>query len=178
VGRRLRRLHRRHCQTDRPAAGADVREQRTRLPGTWTTVDDTSVGITTSWGQRLDIPRQDLASLQFRNGRLMSLSDLTPANVEQTPYFDRLLPWQVDRSLDGKPLLLSDGPIARGLAVHARTALTYSLAGGFRAVPQPRRISAAGRPAGRCGRARDRRRPHAVRKETTRAERSRRSTSP
>ncbi|MGC4031963.1 MAG: NPCBM/NEW2 domain-containing protein [Tepidisphaeraceae bacterium] len=101
------------------------------VPGTWTGLSANTLTLTTAWGQAIEFDRPSISKILFRNGRVVSLSDLKPAAVEQTPYFDRLLPWQVDRSLDGKPLLLADGPVARGLAVHSRTVLSYSLDGAF-----------------------------------------------
>jgi hypothetical protein len=65
------------------------------------------------------------------NGRLTYLSDLKPATVDQVPYFDRMLPYQVNRSLTGGKLKLSDGEYPRGIAVHSRTVLTYDLAGQY-----------------------------------------------
>ncbi len=55
------------------------------------------------------------------------LSDLEPSKVEETPYFGRRCPYRRDVALDGSPLKLEDQPIAKGLAVHSRTALTYDL---------------------------------------------------
>ena len=98
--------------------------------GTWTGLDEKAVSFTTAWGQSLQLSRTDVNKIVFRNGRVVSLSDLTPIDVKQTPYFDRMLPWQADKGLDGKPLQL-DGPVPRGLAMHSQTALTYALDGGF-----------------------------------------------
>ncbi|HEX8325086.1 MAG TPA: NPCBM/NEW2 domain-containing protein [Tepidisphaeraceae bacterium] len=136
---------------DAPAAApqqAFVLASGNALPGTWTSIDDKSVGLTTTWGQALTLPRRDVTRIAFRNGRVLSLSDLTPARVEQTPYFDRLLGWKIDRALDDKPLQLTDGPVARGLAVHARTQLTYALNGQF---VQFRSRVGFQQPAGRSG---------------------------
>ena len=101
-----------------------------QFTGTWTGLDDKIVSFTTAWGQPLQLARSDVNKISFHNGRVVSLSDLTPVDVKQTPYFDRMLPWQADKTLDGKPLQL-DGPVPRGLAMHSQTALTYALSGEF-----------------------------------------------
>jgi hypothetical protein len=72
-----------------------------------------------------------LAGIDFKNGRLAYVSDLSPVKVEQTPYFDRLIPYRTDVSLGGGPLKLSDGTYSKGLAVHSRCVLEYALDGRF-----------------------------------------------
>jgi hypothetical protein len=72
-----------------------------------------------------------IASIDFVNGKVSSLCDLKPSKVEETGYFGRVMPFQVDKSLTGGPLLLSDGPCARGIAVHSRCALEYDVSSGF-----------------------------------------------
>ncbi|HKD38272.1 MAG TPA: NPCBM/NEW2 domain-containing protein, partial [Pirellulales bacterium] len=50
---------------------------------------------------------------------------------EQTPYFDRLMPYRVDASLTGGQLVMNDGPVSKGIAVHTKTILEYEIGGGF-----------------------------------------------
>jgi NPCBM/NEW2 domain len=66
-----------------------------------------------------------------RNGRNASLADLQPSSEELTPYFDRLMKWTVDKSLDGRPLKIGSKTYTRGLGMHSRTVLTYDLDGRF-----------------------------------------------
>jgi hypothetical protein len=77
----------------------------------------------------MKIQMSSISSIDFVNGRVSSLCDLKPTKVEQTPYFGRVMPYQVDKSLTGGPLVLSDGPCARGIAVHSRCVLEYDVAG-------------------------------------------------
>ncbi len=77
----------------------------------------------------VDIPLAQLATIGVRNGRLTWLGDLKPSGIVQVPYFDRLMPFRVDQSLTGGPLVLVDGPVAKGVAVHTRCTLTYDIAG-------------------------------------------------
>jgi hypothetical protein len=79
----------------------------------------------------LKIPVSKIGKIDFRNGRLVYLSDLKPAQVEQTPFFDRVLGFRVDSSLTGGTLQLQDGPTTRGVAVHSHCVLKYDLGGKF-----------------------------------------------
>jgi hypothetical protein len=75
------------------------------------------IEITPTNGGKLKIAVSKIGRIEFRNGRLVYLSDLKPAQVEQTPYFDRILGFRVNTSLNGGTLQLSDGPTTRGVAV-------------------------------------------------------------
>ena len=101
------------------------------ISGTWVGVNGEAVQLKTKWGQELSIPNARVKSVRFKNGRLVYLSDLTPAKVEQVPYFDRVVPYRVDQGLKGGPLKLSDGEYARGIAVHSHTTLHYDVGGRF-----------------------------------------------
>jgi hypothetical protein len=79
----------------------------------------------------LDIPLDQLASIDIKNGRLTWLGDLPPTAVSQIPYFDRLMPYRVNQSLTGGELTLSDGHVSKGIAVHTKCALTYGINGAF-----------------------------------------------
>jgi hypothetical protein len=81
---------------------------------------------------RLEWPAENLRRIDFSGRRVRHLSTLEPVLVEQTPYFDQVWPWKIDRSLEEEPLRLraGDGSLrlySRGLALHSRTALTYTL---------------------------------------------------
>ena len=101
-----------------------------RVSGQLVAVDeDGALKITTPWGGLLSLPRSTIAKMKTANGRLIHLTELEPIRVEETPYFDRMLSYRVDRSLTGGPLRLQDGKHARGIAVHSRTILDYDLGG-------------------------------------------------
>jgi hypothetical protein len=103
------------------------------ISGLWKRFDANSgtVGLQTPWGATLDIPISNITRMTSVNGRLMYLTDLKPIAIEQTPYFDRMLPWQINRSLIGGPLKLADGEYKIGIAVHSRTVLTYDAGGQY-----------------------------------------------
>jgi NPCBM/NEW2 domain len=76
---------------------------------------------------RMELPLAMLTKLETRNGRMVYVSDLTPISVSQSPYFERLMPYQVNQSLTGGAMRLNDGTVAKGIAVHSRCVLTYAL---------------------------------------------------
>lgn len=103
------------------------------ITGLWRRFDTATgtIGIQTAWGASLDLPFAEVTRVISTNGRLTYLSDLKPVAVEQTPYFDRMLTYRIDKSLIGGPLKLSDGEYPHGIAVHSRTVLTYDIAGTY-----------------------------------------------
>jgi hypothetical protein len=90
-----------------------------------------NVELQTPGGSTVKILVSRLGKIEFKNGRMVFLSDLKPAQVEQTPYFDRMLGFRVDTSLSGGTLTLGDGPTTRGVAVHSRCVLKYDLGAKF-----------------------------------------------
>jgi NPCBM/NEW2 domain len=107
------------------------------LAGHLLDASDARARLDTAWGQTLDLPISQITELVTRNGRLAYLSDMTPDSVNQTPYFDRMIPYRNDRSLTGDPIKLigDDTTYDRGVSTHSRTILRYALGGrytGFR----------------------------------------------
>lgn len=84
-------------------------------------------------GSTVSVPFTMVLGIDCVSGRQVWLSSLTPAAVEQTPYFGRVMGYKLDQGLAGGPITLQDGPHAHGIAVHSRCVLTYDLgaAGGF-----------------------------------------------
>lgn len=101
------------------------------ISGQWKTLSAGNVGIETAWGKTMNIPLDTIANIQCRNGKLVYLSDLAPAHVEQVPYFDRVFPYRNDSSLNGGALKLLDGYYDKGIAVHSRSLLEYDVGGKF-----------------------------------------------
>jgi alpha-glucosidase len=69
--------------------------------------------------------------LEVKNGKLVYLSALKPTEVKYTPYLDGSFPYKVDRAVSGRPLRLSGKVFNRGLGVHSKTELTYTLDGSY-----------------------------------------------
>jgi hypothetical protein len=102
-----------------------------QISGTLSSLEAKTLVMQSRAGTELRIPIDQITKIVTRNGRLTYLSDLKPTKVEQTPYFDRLMEYRLDKSLNGKPILLSDGTYAHGISVHSRCVLTYDLGGKY-----------------------------------------------
>lgn len=98
------------------------------IPGQLTRIEPgTTVHFKSSWGQEFSWPYSNVVRMSIRNGRTTPLTDQQPVSVEQTPYFDRQLPWTTDKSLTGPPLMIGEKRYARGVCLHSKTVLTYAL---------------------------------------------------
>jgi NPCBM/NEW2 domain-containing protein len=103
-----------------------------RITGEWLALTSNAIRLKPSWGPELAVPLERLTRLTVLNGRLVFLPDIRPAEVQESSSFDTPHPFRIDRSQGGRPLRLGGRVYARGLGVHARSALTYALAGSFR----------------------------------------------
>ena len=101
------------------------------LSGLWVGLAGGVLELRTPWEGKVSVPVEKVARLKSRNGGLVYLSDLTPAKVEQVPYFDRMLAFRADQSLTGSRLKLADGEYDKGLAVHSRCLLHYDVGGSY-----------------------------------------------
>ncbi|HEX7899713.1 MAG TPA: NPCBM/NEW2 domain-containing protein [Planctomycetota bacterium] len=93
------------------------------------------------YGQERKVGRASLASLHFKNGRVVYLSDLAPKAVEEEANYirgpkklpsDLDYPFQRDRGAKGGPIVLGGVEHRKGLGVRAHSALTYPLNGAYR----------------------------------------------
>lgn len=78
------------------------------------------------------MPIEQLAAVEFRNGRLTFLSELEPAEYRHTPYLGLTYPFQRDRSVMGNVLRLRGSVYTKGLGVHSRSELSYQIDGRYR----------------------------------------------
>jgi hypothetical protein len=101
------------------------------ISGQWIGLAKNTLELRTPWGESTSIPVPQVSSIDSKNGRLVYLSDLTPSKVEQTPFFNRVIPFRLDAGLDGGALTLSDGKYPKGIAMHARCILQYNLNANF-----------------------------------------------
>jgi hypothetical protein len=85
-----------------------------------------------AFGARLSLDLARLLRVEFRGGRLVYLSDLDPAEVKETPFFDLVWAYRRDRSVDGNPLRIGSATYRKGLGVHSRCELSYALDGAVR----------------------------------------------
>jgi hypothetical protein len=102
-----------------------------RLTGWWISLGPDVLTIRLPWGDNLDVPVGSIARIEVKNGRLVYLSELRPAEVRQIPYIDGSFPFKNDRSVSGRPLRLAGKSYRRGLGTHSRCELTYALNGGY-----------------------------------------------
>jgi len=71
------------------------------------------------------------ARFRVEGGRRTYLSDLAPTEVHDEGAFGVVWPWQRDLNLDGTPLRLGGTRVAKGLVVHSKASLTWTLDGRF-----------------------------------------------
>jgi len=102
------------------------------LSGQLKGLKDGAVELQAAFGPLLSLPLARLLAIEFRGGRLVYLSDLTPAEAKETPFFDIVWGYRRDRSVDGNPLRLGGTAYRKGLGCHSRCELTYALGGAYR----------------------------------------------
>jgi NPCBM/NEW2 domain len=103
-----------------------------QIAGRWEALEEEAMRIRSDWGGVLTIPTASISRLLVQNGKLVFLSDLRPVEARHTPYLEIEHPHRIDESQGGRPLQLGGVRYGRGLGVHARSDLTYELAGGFK----------------------------------------------
>ena len=86
-------------------------------------------------GVTWDIPLDAIFEMRVLRGRGVFLSDLAPIESRHTPFLPGAREWplQRDRSVAGRPLRLGGREFPKGLGMHSRSAVTYDLAGKYRA---------------------------------------------
>ncbi len=108
------------------------------VTGKLTTITTDSITVDAPLLGALKIPREKIPFVDFVVGRRTWVSDLTPTEVRETPFFGQstAMGWQRDASVEGHALRLRrSGRIeeyAKGLGTHARCELIYKLDGKFR----------------------------------------------
>ncbi len=80
----------------------------------------------------VSINPESLERIDFSAGKIKFLSDLAPVIVELTPFFDRRWEPGFDRNTHGKPLMIGLNSYRKGVSLHAKTEMTYRLAGAYR----------------------------------------------
>jgi hypothetical protein len=101
------------------------------IPGSMVRADADHLLLEASWGATLTLPITELAELLCHSDRVVYLSDLTPRARRIEGRLHRDWPVGADHNVNGGLLSLSGRTFRKGLGVHSRTELTYSLDGGF-----------------------------------------------
>ncbi len=94
----------------------------------WTITD---ISFTDPAGQPHKIASDQLASVEVLGGRVVYLTDLDPAQDQQTSYFGGAWPAQINKNVLGDPLTVNHETFPRGIGVHTRSLLAYDLDGSF-----------------------------------------------
>jgi hypothetical protein len=96
--------------------------------------DGTAVHLIDDRGRPFMLPWSEVATLLFAGPARVFLSDLQPDNVDEssalTAAGDVLYPWRADRNVRGGFLVVGGRTYARGLGVHSRSALTFTVPDG------------------------------------------------
>jgi hypothetical protein len=79
----------------------------------------------------LAIPWDMVGTITLKSDRLTYLSELKPIAEEQQVLVAFPMPWQKDRSVTGKPLLIAGKRYSRGVGMHALCRLTFDLGGKY-----------------------------------------------
>jgi hypothetical protein len=111
---------------------------RNRLAAADVRWSDSGVTVKTSTGLTVAYPSAaSLTRLDFSQGKLVWLSDLTPARAETRigtedgPSFGQFVRYRRDKNLENGPLRIDGTTFARGLGIHAGTVLVYELNGEY-----------------------------------------------
>ena len=80
------------------------------------------------------MPLKRVASLDLFQGAAVYLSDLKPAKFEQTPYLGGGVKWPLvaDAAVTGRDLRLGGSVYDKGLGMHSRCRVRYTLEGTYR----------------------------------------------
>lgn len=103
-----------------------------RLSLTRLSLAENLLGLTTGTGIQLSGTLEQVDLIDFRQGRLVYLSELEPRTYEYTPFFDEQWHMRRDENFDQRPIRLGSRTFARGLCIHSKTLLRYRMAGEYR----------------------------------------------
>ncbi len=112
-----------HVELDLAAGGL--------LAGDLLALNAGQIQVRTLFSEALAVPLDLLARVRFASERFAYLGDLAPARVEEMPFFggseEFLFPWRRDRTVTGRPLVVGGERFAKGIGLHARARLSWSL---------------------------------------------------
>lgn len=85
------------------------------------------VTLTFAGGAGATVPEEMVAAIEHTGGPVAWLSSRTPSESIYTPFFDAAFVPQMDRTVTGEPLRFAGQTYARGIGVHSKTRLTWTL---------------------------------------------------
>jgi hypothetical protein len=109
--------------------GSAIRAQKINFSGNKFTLES-------FYGTKFVFTSSQVANLYFKNGNVVYLSDLKPIEVKEDPNYVRdpnskenllSFPYKMDKSVIGTPLSMRGIIYEKGIGVHSRSSLTFSL---------------------------------------------------
>jgi hypothetical protein len=83
-------------------------------------------------GATIQLSVDQIAALDWHQGRAIYLSDLKPVRYEHIPYLDVSWPFRNDASVAGNALCLAGSTYDKGIGMHSESRLTYDVSAGYR----------------------------------------------
>ncbi len=118
------------------------------VSGSLERADAERLAIATSVGPTVEMKVAEVVNLLMRSPRVVYLSDLTPTGERTEGMLHRPWPVRRDRSVSARPLSIGGRVFDKGLGVHSRTELDYSLDRVYESLVATIGIDDAVRPAG------------------------------
>jgi len=94
--------------------------------------DETSLTLRSEVFDDLVLSWPRIERIECRSRRLTYLSDLVPERYGFTPFFEKQWDYAYDRTLTGRPIRLAGLRYDRGVTMHSRSSLAYTLRGQYR----------------------------------------------
>lgn len=116
---------------DKPAKVVCIMDDEHHLAGDVEAATDQALMLRVASGKVVAVPLDVLREMRVASGRVLLLSTLKPAAVEQRSFFDVPWPVRVDRSVSNGPLALRGQVFTAGFGVHADCSLTFDLPPGY-----------------------------------------------
>jgi hypothetical protein len=102
-----------------------------RLAGELTNVEGNQATLELLGGGKVAFPWSAVSRVDVRSSRIAFLSDLKPMAVDEATIVTSNRPWQRDKNVMGKPLVLGTKTFDKGIGVHARSSLTFAAGGKY-----------------------------------------------
>jgi hypothetical protein len=87
--------------------------------------------VTTIAGAKIELPRPQVARLDYSNDKIVFLSDIKPADLVEKSKQGRKDTLKLNKNLENGALQIEDQVYSKGLAIHAHTELVYNLEGKY-----------------------------------------------
>lgn len=110
--------------------------------------DAESLKVATSIGPVVEMKVGEVMNFRVRSPRVVYISDLTPTAERTEGMLHRPWPVRKDRSVSAAPLSMAGRVFDKGLGVHSKTELDYSVGGAYESLVATIGIDDAVRPSG------------------------------